>query len=185
MSEAVELYKKDGTAAGIFFCSECLAVFAKEDDAKYCHGVRLCACGEKADHYYSQCQKCTHAKFLKEEEEKERERFEKAAKIAPSEYTGDHVFCGEKYFETVEDACCDDAVPPSYMWACKNVGVPKAELEDLTCNIIDSMWEDADASDLSGIDELEAAIAAFNVANESIKVYQPDYSTAIVIWDGR
>lgn len=67
------------------------------------------------------------------------------------------------------------------MWACKGHGIPTVDLEDVTTNIIDNMWDDADTGDLNGIDELEAALAAFNRANESVRLWEPDYSTAILV----
>ena len=70
---------------------------------------------------------------------------------------------------------------PEYVWACKDVGVRKVSTDWIYENLLDGMWEDADEGDLNGREELEAAIAAFNKANESISVYEPDYTTAILV----
>jgi len=183
MSEAVELYTKDGKAMGVFYCSECEQVFTNRDQAQNCHGERLCECGEKADRYCQQCQKCTYAKFLKQQAEKEAERFEKATKIKSKEQNSDMVFFSDKYYHDIQEVIDDyaDGNAPKYVWPCKTVGVPFVDLEDVTCYLLNNMWGDADVSDLNGVVELEAALEAFNEANESIKIWEPDYSTAILI----
>jgi hypothetical protein len=43
------------------------------------------------------------------------------------------------------------------------------------------MWEDAELGDLNGVDELQAAIDAFNKANRPVVCWMVDYSTAILI----
>jgi len=53
----------------------------------------------------------------------------------------------------------------------------------VTCNLLDNMWDDADTSDLNGVEELEAALKAFNEANESVQMWEVDYSTAIMVQD--
>lgn len=189
MSEAIELYKKnkEGTmqGTGIFYCSECGMVYRNEEDAKWCHGERLCACGEKITQGYCgrTCPACNAKAFREKEAEKEAERFEKATKIKESEYTGNHVMCGDSFYESVEEAIDQflEGQEPEYVWACKERGIPKVLLEDLICNLIDNMWDDAETSDLNGIEEMEAAVDAFNKANESIQMWSPDYSTAILV----
>jgi hypothetical protein len=184
MSEAVELYKKDGTTAGIFYCSECRVVYGSKDSAQYCHSERLCACGNKIDRkFYCQCSECDRVERNAKEDAREAERFEKAKKVQASEYTGGMVFGrDDQYYESVEDAIDQylEGQEPEYVWACKDVGVAEASAESLYENILENMWEDADVSDLYGVDELEVAIIAFNKANEGISVWEPDYSIAIL-----
>ena len=185
MSEAIELYKADGKTAGIFYCSECRVVYRTEDEAKWCHGERLCACGEKITQGYYQrtCGACDTKAFREKEAAKEAERFEKARKIKESEYTGEHVMCGDSFYDSVEDSIDQflEGQEPEYVWACKEHGIPKVDLEDITSNMLDNMWDDADTSDLNGLEEMEAALDAFNKANESIQMWEPDYSTAILV----
>jgi hypothetical protein len=181
---AIELFKQDGTAAGIFYCSECRRVYTNKTDADWCHGERICACGKKIEtNYRHKCEACDISESRARAEKQEAERFEKAKKITEAEYTGDHVYCGDQYYESVEDAIdqYDKGQEPEYVWACTTHGIPTIDLEDCTTNIIDNMWEDADCNDLNGIDELEAALAAFNKANESIQLWEPDYTTAILV----
>ena len=112
------------------------------------------------------------------------ERFEKAVKVAERDYEGGYVYFGDTYYASIEvlrDYLDADETVPLYVWACKGVAIPKASIEDVIDNILDNMWEDADPSDLSGVDELEAAIEAFNEANRDVAVYGLDYSIAILL----
>jgi hypothetical protein len=184
MPEAIELYKKDGTSAGAFYCSECRAMFGSEEQASGCHGERICECGKPIDRrYYAICSECSDTKFRTEQAEKERQRFEKAEKVPYADYEGGMLFDGDKYHDDLESLEDDvfDGDMPEYVWACKDIGVIKATTENLYENMLENMWEDADVSDLCGVDELEAAVTAFNEANAGIHVWEPDYSTAILV----
>jgi hypothetical protein len=184
MSEAIELFKKDGSPAGIFYCSECHVVFKTEDEAKNCHGERLCRCGSKIERkYQSICDSCQSKKWNDDENAKELARFEKARKITEAEYDGALVYLDERFFDCVEEAI-DEYLPgqePEYVWACENVGVPLANADSIIDHLLENMWEDAESSDLNGVAELDVAIDAFNAANRSVKVYRPDYTTAILV----
>lgn len=184
MGEAIELYKKDASPAGVFFCSVCRSVYATKDQAEWCHGERICACGKKVRQGYFQrkCDECQGKEWREKEAAKEAERFEKATKIKASDYTGDHVMCGDKFYDSVEDAIDQylEGQEPEYVWACEEHGIPTLDLDDVLCNVVENLWEDADTSDLNGVEELEAALNAFNKANESLQMWEVDYSTAIL-----
>lgn len=185
MSEAIELYKKDGATAGIFYCSECRCVYKTRDEADNCHGEKLCACGKKIERrFYAECDDFQSKRWNEESRQKEAERLEKAKKISEKEYTGTFVFGpDDNYYEDIESAIDQylEGQEPEYVWACKDIGVPKANAESIYENLLDNMWEDADHNDLNGVDELEAAVEAFNKANDSIHVWTPDYSTAVLV----
>ena len=183
MAEAVELYKKDGTSAGAFYCAECRVIFRTEEGAANCHGERLCACGGKLERFYSTCSNCRDKEWREKEALKEQERFNAAKKITEAEYDGGMVYCGNNYYDSVEDAVDGylKGQEPEYVWACTDVGVVKATTESLYENMLENMWEDASVDDLNGVDALEAAVKAFNEANESICVWEPDYTTAILV----
>jgi len=187
MSEAIELYKADGKPAGVFYCSQCRIVYTTKEQAEWCHGERLCVCGNKVTkgHFQHMCEGCSRKDWHDKEEAKEAERFEKATKIKASDYAGEHVFCGDQYYDSVEDAVDQflEGQEPEYVWACQDSHLPNVDLEDVTCNLLDNMWDDADTSDLNGIEELEAALKAFNEANESVQMWEVDYSTAILVQD--
>ena len=183
---AIELFKADGTTAGIFYCSECKVVARTKEEADFCHGERLCSsCKNPFKRYgsYKVCEECERKEWTLKESKKEWDRFEKATKISEAEYTGDHVLDGDEFYDSVDDAIdrYSEGQEPEYVWACKTHSLPYVELEDVTCNLLDNMWEDADTSDLNGLEELEAALVAFNKANESIQLWEPDYSTAILV----
>jgi hypothetical protein len=183
---AIELYHQDGHSAGIYYCSECKIVARTKEEAEHCHGERLCiSCGKqfKRYGYYKLCEECEHKEWTEKEQKKEQERFEQATKITEDEYTGDHVYCGDDYYESVEYAV-DQFLPgqePEYVWACKPTRLPRVDLEDVTSNLLDNMWDDADINDLNGVEELETALEAFNKANEDLPMREPDYSTAILV----
>lgn len=184
MSQAVELYKKDGSPAGVFYCSECRVVFPDQLQAENCHGERLCACGKKIEmRYHKSCSDCEYKQDRERLAAKELERFEKAKKITPAEYTGEWVFDADQYYASIEEALDRylEGQEPEYVWACQNAGLPRASSDGIIEHLLDNAWEDADASDLNGVDELNAAIEAFNKANASIAVYLPDYTTAILV----
>ena len=114
----------------------------------------------------------------------EAERFKKAQKVAERDYEGGYVYSGDTYYSSIEalrDWHDADEAAPHYVWACKGVAIPKASIEDVIDNILDNMWEGSNPSDLSGVDELEAAIEAFNEANRDVAVYGLDYSIAILL----
>lgn len=184
MSRSIELFKEDGKPAGVFCCSECRIVYRSKAEAEACHGERICACGEKITlNYRKVCDKCQSELWRKDAAEKEAEKFEKAKKITEAEYTGELVYCGGKYYESVEYSIdlYLEGQEPEYVWACADRGLQKASVSDITEQILDSAWEDADETDLNGIEELQAAIDAFNKANESIHCWEVDYSTAILV----
>lgn len=184
MFEAVELYKQDGSKAGIFYCSECRCVYKTEAEASNCHGEKLCACGKPIERrFYAKCNACDQQEWREKRTAEELARFEKATKILASEYKGDMVSDGDNYFSEIEDAVDRflEGQEPEYLWACKDVGVPKASTEGIYEHLLENMWEEADVNDLCGVDELEAAMTAFNEANKAVHVYQVDYSTAILL----
>lgn len=188
---AIELFHQDGKAAGVFYCSECRAVNSTKIGADRCHGEAFCAkCGAKV-RYGVVCSDCQHADFKIKEAAREAERFEKASKIPPDDYDGyvyydagphDGYFDSwDEFEEWAEENYTDRSHWPEYVWACNDIGLRKASVSDITENILDGMWEDADEDDLIGIMELAAAIDAFNEANKGISFYQPDYTRAILV----
>jgi hypothetical protein len=188
MSEAIELYKlQDGEykPCAIYFCSTCRVVHRTKDEAEWCHGERLCACGQKITQGYYQriCSECQSKEWREKNRIKEADRFEAAKKITVAEYTGEHVYLGDSYYDSAEEAVDQflKGQEPEYVWACCEHGIQKLDASDVVQNIVENMWEDADYSDLNGMDELQAALDAFNKANESIQLWEPDYTTAILV----
>lgn len=186
---AIELFHGDGRNSGIWYCSECRAVFNDGFMAQRCHGVTHCetcgvSLGKRAPHYQKQCNECDRKDRVARQVKEEFDRYAKAVKIASSDYTGPQIFFNDQYYETIEEAIdqCDE--PPEYVWAAKNIGLRKASTEDLIERILEEAWEDADSDDLNGLDELGVAVDAFNEANSGTDVYMVDYCEAIVL-DGK
>lgn len=185
---AIELYKKQDefyVSCGIFYCSVCRVVHRSKEEAEWCHGERLCACGNKVmqGYYQSLCSECQSKEWREKEAKREFERYEAAKKVAYAEYEGGMLYDGDRYFtdmEEVEDHYFDSPLP-EYVWACKDIGVQKLDAEDVVQNIVENMWENADCGDLNGMVELDTACREFNAANESISVWEPDYKIAILI----
>jgi hypothetical protein len=181
---AVELFKGDGTPAGIFHCSVCRIVYASKAQADNCHGERICSCGNSITmRYNTTCSDCMSKKWRADAEAREAERFEKAKKISELQYDGAMVYLDDKFYTEVADAIDQylEGHEPEYVWACEDVGVPTVNMDDFTDRILEGMWEDASLGDLNGIEELDTAIREFNKANESVPFYQVDYSTAILV----
>lgn len=186
---AIELFHKDGHSAGVWYCDKCRAVSLTKEQADACHGERLCACGKPTSTRYNpKCRECDDRDFKAKCEREEEDLFDKAAKIASKDWSGDQCYYEDHYFDSVEDFLdwaennfIEPSHYPEYIWQAHNQGVRKADIEDVIANCVDSLWEDADYSDLNGVDELQAAIDAFNKANESITVWMVDYSTAIIL----
>ncbi len=183
---AIELFHADGRPSGIWYCSECRAVQNDKFQAQRCHGVTHCetcgvSLGKRAPHYRKQCEECDRKDWNARRTKEEFDRYTKAVKIAASEYTGPQVFFDDRYYPTVEDAIDQCDSPPEYVWAVNNIGLRGANIEDLIDSVLEEAWEDADSDDLNGLEELQAAVDAFNEANSGIDVYMVDYDEAIVL----
>ena len=186
---AVQLFHQDGKPSGVWYCDLCRSVYLDELTAENCHSNGVCACGKPTlNRFFRQCAECDSRDWKERMAREEAERFEKAIKIHAADWKGDQVYWKDEYFSSIEDLIesCDsdliDGTPlPTYVWAAVNQGVPKADLEDFLDRVVQGMWDDADYDDLNGVDELQAAVDAFNKANEGVAVYMVDFSTAILL----
>ena len=116
--------------------------------------------------------------------ELDKERFAKAQKI---EAWDGGAWLDDRYFSSMEDLCdhleCEGHEWPQYVWAAK----PQTVIDGLDVSdvvehqICDRGWEDMDTGDLNGVSELQAALDRFVEANASVKSYEPDYRTAILL----
>jgi hypothetical protein len=52
-------------------------------------------------------------------------------------------------------------------------------MERLLQDWLENGWEDMDESDLSGLDELKAAVEAFSEANKGVLAWHPNYTLAV------
>ena len=135
-------------------------------------------------------------------QKKRAERFEKAIKIPQAEWNG-YVSTDDEFYPSVEDYLdiwvCDNAEwdvkkghsvlpegvePPTFVWATIGRPVIPTDLQAddvLNHYIEDRGWEDMSIDDFDGVEELNAALAAFTKANEAIISYSADYSKAILL----
>jgi len=118
--------------------------------------------------------------------QKEKERFEKAAKIPVSAWS-DGVFIGDSYFSNIDEAldhiASMDEDRPAYAWAAKSQPVvDDADAAEYASNFIDSNgWEDMSVNDLHGVEELQHALELFRERNSGVLSFTPDHGTAICI----
>ena len=176
---AKELFLVDGKFAGVYYCEKCKVVGHTKEMADDCCVPGKCKeCGVEIERHYILCDACIE----KREFHKQVEMFTKAEKV--TDWVGG-VFHGEDYYDSIS-YLLDHADPvdmPDYVYASKSepfvfLGIHKA-LEFAIDQ--DNAYEDFDETYLHGVDELKAALVAFNKANESHVAYLPDYTKAIII----
>jgi len=186
---ATELFLKDGKTAGIFFCGKCRMVAHSQQMAEECCQSYKCQyCGkDTGTRHYTACDECRAANEAK----KERERFEKAEKLAT---WGGWVYSeglgyNEGFFPSIEDLldyCLDEEVFPEYVWACKPNHFAVLDADSILQQMEESgeAYEDFERENLNGIEELKVAVEKFNEANANnpaAVAYEPDYTKAVII----
>ena len=181
-----ELFKKDGTATGIFFCETCRVVHRDKAKADECCVPRLCACGATLERYTATCRACTDKKI----HDKECAMFAKAEQV---EFWDGPVFrdgCGhnEGFFDTAGDLMewiedqDDDEIPiPGYAWTCDRVPVVTLDLDRILEDGTQEAYDEFAYGDLSGIDKLKAAIDEFNRTNADVVSFVPNYKRVLIL----
>ena len=170
---AIELYHKDGRATGVFYCEKCCAPYKCKE------------CGVELGRYRLVCDGCSR----KQQEERERQRFEKAEKV--TEWTG-WVFCdglgyNEGFFDSVSDLVewCEDegCEVPKYAWTCTPSYFAQLSIGWVLEQITEhgDAYEGFDPQTLEGVPELGAAIDRFNELNKGVCSYYPNYKVAVVL----
>lgn len=141
-------------SAGVWYCGKCRTVYRSEAEAERCGRPKLCGvCGkeiEKDRSYYTLCGSCAK----KNEDAKEKARFDKARKLSLAEYTDDVITLGNgDDYMTLEELAEGDNNRPSYVYGVKRDAIKIHELsdEDL-CHF--NLSEDFSMSDIPGFDEL-------------------------------
>ena len=177
-------------------CGRCGLIWHKQEIAERCC---LCVeCGqpvsgpnEKPDFYGTRNHpthfECKH----KRDRQREVERMDEAEKVDSFDgwvYSDGHGH-NEGYFDSVddfaewwEDNCCEGEPLPEYVWTCRSERIiPDGEriMDDMLQAWLERGWDDMDESDLSGLDELKAAVEAFSKANEGVLAWHPNYKQAV------
>jgi len=184
---ATELFLKEGKSAGVWYCEKCRTVHSAAQLAEQCcQNYKCTTCGADAGKHYLRCESCRD----KEDQEKERQRFEAAEKLTTWE---GWIFCdgqgsNEGYFENIEEFMdwlsdeYEEGIPEiKYVWACKANHFVNADVGDITERMNDVAWEDWDPETLNGLPELKAALDKFNEANKDVCSYSPDYTKAVLL----
>lgn len=172
-----------------YACADCGRRHFTDELARKCCTCSYCGnlCLEKDGNFTNLHSGCSRIRQRKLSEE----RFEKAEKIEPEEYSG-FVFCdqlsgrNEGYFrsfgellDALEDL--DEEVEiPKYCFCCKPSQLVKVDPENIYERILDGAYEDA-YEDMDGKDEFHKACKKFEEANASLITCLPDYSRAIEI----
>lgn len=199
---ATELFKADGKPAGVFFCEQCRIVKRTQEEAEKCCRPAICACGtEIKELHYSDCHACRQLRYALEDEERERNRFEKATKIPEAEYEGpvlcERVNYNDGYFRDTgelhdmlsdEDLLSDmtegfpeDFIPPLYAWACHVDPICHLDLHTVLENACQEEPENWDSRRLKGTDDLKKALETFNDLNKEEVVWTPNYKLAVLL----
>ena len=177
---AYYLHKPNGTPTKWSACGNCGRV---ANPGNYDISVKCCTCWEcgsplgsdrsNLDHYHADCKRTYDARM-------DVARLDRATEVTdydgPLYCDGVHGGWGDGYFadmddlwETLED--CDSR--PEFAYCCTSHPVAHLDLSSILENACDDAYEDAQ-DDLSGIDALESAIAAFNEVNKDILTWYMD-----------
>jgi hypothetical protein len=144
----------DYKSAGVWYCSKCRYTARTADEAERCCGPKLCdVCGkeiEKDRPYRAWCASCAK----KNEDAKEKARFDKARKVTLAEYENDVVTLGngDDYIDLDELATGEHGTP-EYVYGVRTDAIKMREIDEETLysgNLSDGF----ELSDLPGFDEL-------------------------------
>lgn len=176
-----ELYLKNGNPTGVWFCEKCRNVARTQQAAEACCTPAICQkCGASIEEkYWQYCNAC----LALNTKEKAAELFKKATKVPDTEYRdwvtdGDEGFWGDtaEYLESL-----DGGEPAPYLWACLPRRFVVVDTDQILEHIGEHSYDDFDACDIDGWEELKAAIAVFEEVNKDKVVYEADYTRAVLI----
>lgn len=144
---------------------------------------RHCECGVSIPSTCVMCDSCHNKKL----EQDETERFQKAGVIDLVDWNGPVYSPNtDEYYSALDDLLEGNEADhlPEYVWPCDAIEFVKVDIGDILDQIQSEGYEDFDADDLNGIDDLKAAIELFNERNKGQHLYQPNYSKVILIEKG-
>jgi hypothetical protein len=191
---AFQLFKEDGTGAGIWACAQCGSLYGGVRDttrsgpsiAEACCTPRKCDCGEPAERHRTACAAC----IAQHEAEREAERLAAAEKL--DAWDGwvywDAANHNDGYFNSLgqlldwheEQVADGETAPPlpEFVFVCRATPACTLDADDLIERATEDAFEDA-ADQVQGREELAAACAAFNEANAGLLSYTPDFKRAV------
>ncbi len=187
-----ELFHKDGRSAGVWYCEKCKYVKRTQAEADECCKQWVCGkCGKESGQFRTICDECWRAEHRRKED-----ATLAAATLLP-DYDGwvwSHEVSGyqDGYFPSAQDLAehCqenpgddeDEDKPyiPEFAHTCNT----RTFSLDLS-SAIESMCEegyDEMEEHLSGVEELQIAVDAFNVLNAAaLTVYEADMKHKVAI----
>ena len=184
----INLLLPDGSPSKVWACGECNYISNDQAHAEKCCSLSTCRfCGELTEkkyqhggyHYHDACWRSHRAKEAME-------RLEKAEKLEAWDdwVSADHG-PNDGFFENLAayvDWLVDEIEDPNDWpdWVHVANSRPGCVLDigSILESACDDGYEDMD-EDLSGTKELQAAIDAFNKANEGVVVYDTDFKRAV------
>lgn len=181
---AIELFHKDGRPAGVWYCVECKLTFSNREAAELCCKPYVCSlCGKPCKQFHSICESCLSARTIAVEQE----RFEKAVKL--TEWDGcvyrEGLGFQDGFFSSTDELavyCLEDGVDiPHYAWTCKGSPFACATIDRIIDDIQDRAYEGFDMGRVTGLAELDVAIETFNLANDKLLSYEPDYARCVLL----
>lgn len=192
--EAIFLKRPDGTETDISICGKCGS--PARGRTNFDVSERCCTCWEcsgeltteerQCGHYHKACDKKRRAII-------EMKRLEKATLV--EDYDGP-VYCegvpggsyGDGYFADVQELAdmLDDGdvdesiVREEFAYCCTSSPVAGLDVDSILESATEESFEDA-IDHLVGVDELRAAVEAFNEANKAVLSWDSDYSRKVRI----
>ncbi|GAB5444397.1 MAG: hypothetical protein Fues2KO_47460 [Fuerstiella sp.] len=184
--KAFELFHKDGRSAGIWACGECRIVRKDKSDAELCCKQWKCQrCSDEVDRFRTLCNSCQRIRS----DEKMQERLNSATLLE------DHdgfvwtpaLGYNDGYFDSVSEllSYCEDEEldAPEFVFACR-ARTLSVDVYDILGRLDEQGWEDM-TEDAKGVEELSAAIDAFNAANAyTFKVWNYDFKHKVAVHPG-
>ena len=187
------IFKEDGTPLKNFVCGVCHTVKRDEPSAEECCVQPPCTyCGEPVDRVKEHYQKYHWKCWRDDARNREMERLEKATLV---EYDGSFLYAEhlpggregyytdmEELLDEIGDYESEDEDAPLVMFAfCTNPQRHDIDLGRVLENACDDGYEDME-DHLSGVEELGAAIDAFNEKNrQALTSYCVDYKRKVAI----
>lgn len=193
---AIQLIRPDnGLSVRIWACGNC----GDTNEAKGLVDLCCCPCatcgGQITRGDMGKCWECRRKQFASNEHA----RFARLAAEAKRDpdwtgwiYSDEYNGGSDGFFESPEDfmeRLTEDIDRdmelrrPEFVWATTSRPIVNIDADDVIGLITDDRPENWEESDLSGVDELKAAIAAFNAANMAL-MYEPDFKVIVPLkWE--
>jgi hypothetical protein len=191
---AVELFKRGEQEPVAYACGRCGRAWAAQHKgaAEDCCTCRGKGCTNLPEKYTTRCRPCAERESAEAKAamlDREREAFEKAAKVSWREwdaeravyFDGGRRYGADGYFDSLRhlhDSFDSPDQVPAYCWATRPMGPPKLHAEDIVEEALEEYYEGArDSVDVAG---LQVLLDAWSKDNDP-GGYMVDRRTAILL----